>query len=58
MIVLDTNVVSELMKPERDPNVRTWLRAHSVGQFATTTICLAEIGFLDPIADQHEHTGP
>jgi len=45
MIVLDTNVVSELMKPERHPNVRTWLRAHSVGQLATTTICLAEIGY-------------
>src|SRR4051794_11706962 len=45
MIVLDTNVVSELMKPERHPNVRAWLHAHPVGELATTTITLAEIGY-------------
>lgn len=29
MIVLDTNVVSEAMKPEPDPNVRNWLNAQA-----------------------------
>ena len=29
MIVLDTNLVSEAMKPEPDPAVRVWLNAQS-----------------------------
>src|SRR3954453_18609209 len=45
MIVLDTNVVSEMMKPERHPNVRAWMRAQAVHELATTTITLAEIGY-------------
>jgi toxin FitB len=45
MIVLDTNVVSEMMKPERHPNVRAWMRAQAVHELATTTVTLAEIGY-------------
>ncbi|SES36260.1 hypothetical protein SAMN04487958_1222 [Vreelandella subterranea] len=29
MIVLDTNVISEAMKPEPDPAVRAWLNMSS-----------------------------
>ena len=45
MIILDTDVMSELMRRERHPNVRTWLRAQPVEALATTTITLAEIGY-------------
>ena len=45
MIILDTDVMSELMRRERHPNVRAWLRAQSVEALATTTITLAEIGY-------------
>ena len=45
MIVLDTDVISELMRPERHPDVRAWLRAQPVEALATTTITLAEIGY-------------
>lgn len=45
MIILDTDVISELMRRERHPSVRAWLRAQSVEALATTTITLAEIGY-------------
>ncbi len=45
MIVLDTDVISELMRRERHPNVRVWLRAQPVEALATTAITLAEIGY-------------
>ncbi len=45
MIVLDTDVISELMRRERHPNVRAWLRAQPVEALATTAITLAEIGY-------------
>ena len=38
MIVLDTNLVSEAMKPEPDPAVRVWLNAQSA-----ETLCLPGI---------------
>src|SRR3954447_16577647 len=44
MIVLDTNVVSELMRPQPEPRVMAWLQAHPLHDLATTTITLAEIG--------------
>lgn len=45
MIVLDTDVMSELMRRERHPSVRAWLRAQPLEVLATTTITLAEIGY-------------
>lgn len=45
MIILDTDVISELMRRERHPNVRAWLNAQSVEALATTTITLAEVGY-------------
>lgn len=43
MIILDTNVVSELMKPTPDAGVRKWLRGLGEDALATTSICLSEI---------------
>lgn len=43
MIFLDTNVISELMRSEPDPNVEDWLAKQTTGHIATTTICVAEI---------------
>jgi toxin FitB len=45
MIILDTNVISEVMSPSPSVVVLAWLRAMSIGELATTTICLAEIGY-------------
>lgn len=46
MIILDTNIVSELMRPteERSPSVIAWLRATGLGSLTTTAVTLAEIG--------------
>lgn len=43
MIVLDTDVVSELMKPSPHAAVRDWVLARVVGELFTTSITLAEI---------------
>lgn len=43
MIVLDTNVVSELMRPAPDVGVKAWLAAQDPLLLATTTITIAEI---------------
>ena len=43
MIVLDTNVVSELMKPSPSAAVAEWIRARTGGELCTTSITLAEI---------------
>src|SRR4051794_12036784 len=44
MIVLDTNIVSEVMRPRPEPRVMDWLQAQAIQELATTTITLAEIG--------------
>jgi hypothetical protein len=45
MIVLDTNVISEMMKPPsiRSPVVYAWLREQMPDQMYTTVLSLAEI---------------
>ncbi len=43
MILLDTNVVSELMKPAPDDKVIHWIAAQPVTRLFTTTITQAEI---------------
>lgn len=45
MIVLDTNVVSELMRAEPAPAVLAWLRQSSGGSLHTTTVTVAEIRY-------------
>jgi predicted nucleic acid-binding protein len=44
MIVVDTNVTSELMKPAPSPAVLGWVRNRGAGDLYTTSITLAEIG--------------
>ena len=43
MIVLDTNVVSELMKPDAAPPVFNWTAKQSSSSLFTTTVTMAEI---------------
>jgi predicted nucleic acid-binding protein len=43
MIVLDTNVISELMRPEPDPVVFAWTAAQARDMLYTTSVNKAEI---------------
>ena len=43
MIVVDTNVLSELMRPSPDPRVVAWINGVQPGEAATTAITIAEI---------------
>ena len=45
MIVLDTNVLSELIKPDPAPQVIAWASRQSWQDITTTTICEAELCF-------------
>lgn len=43
MIVVDTNVVSELMRPNPQPAVRDWVLGRDAGELFTTAITLVEV---------------
>ena len=43
MIVVDTNVASELMRPSPAQAVREWVRSHEARELYTTAITVAEI---------------
>ena len=43
MIVLDTNVVSELMRKRPDPSVEKWIAATARSELAITSITVAEL---------------
>jgi toxin FitB len=43
VIVLDTNVLSEVMRPEPDPGVLAWMARQPLAALFTTTITQAEI---------------
>jgi predicted nucleic acid-binding protein len=43
MIILDTNVLSEIMKPVPSPRVSTWLSSQPATELFTTSITEAEI---------------
>jgi predicted nucleic acid-binding protein len=45
MIVLDTNVVSEAMKPEPNPEVRAWLNDQAAETLYLSSVTLAELLF-------------
>jgi predicted nucleic acid-binding protein len=45
MIVLDTNVVSEAMKPQPDKNVLTWLNEQAAETLYISSVTLAELLF-------------
>jgi toxin FitB len=43
VIILDTNVISELMKPEPDPAIFHWIAVQPSAQLYTTSVNKAEI---------------
>lgn len=43
MIVVDTNVVSELMRPDRDGTVTAWVLGRPRGELHLTALTMAEI---------------
>jgi predicted nucleic acid-binding protein len=45
MIILDTNVVSELMRPDPAPQVAAWVRRRDRRELRMTAITLAEIRY-------------
>lgn len=45
MIVLDTNVVSEAMKPSPDPFFRSWLNDQAADKLYLASVTLAELFF-------------
>jgi hypothetical protein len=45
MIVLDTNIISELMKARPDPEVETWLATQPAAGLFITTITEAELRY-------------
>jgi len=45
MIVLDTNVLSEMMRPQPDEQVRTWLLSVRDERLAVTVITITEIEY-------------
>jgi len=52
MIVVDTNVASELMRPAPSELVRDWVISQAVGELYTTAITVAEIRYgLERLAD-------
>ena len=45
MIVLDTNVISELMRAHPDQNVVAWVRSHHGKELSTTAVTVAEVSY-------------
>jgi toxin FitB len=43
VIIVDTNVVSELMRPSPDTRVRDWVNARAPGELYTTAVTVAEM---------------
>ena len=43
MVILDTNVISEAMKPQPDPRVASWMARQNAEDLFTTAIAQAEI---------------
>jgi hypothetical protein len=43
MYILDTNILSELMRPRPEPLVMSWLNGQAPQDMATSAICAAEI---------------
>lgn len=54
MIAVDTNVVSELMRPAPDPRVAGWVRSQPGRELYTTSITLAEVRYgIERLAEGH-----
>jgi len=51
MIILDTNVLSELMRPKPSPRVVAWVAKQPASELFTTAITEAEIFYgIEPVA--------
>ena len=58
MIILDTNVISELTRPVPDPGVITWLDSLPAEETAITAITAAELRYgVRRMPDSHRKTG-
>jgi hypothetical protein len=54
VIIVDTNVVSELMRPSASPQVRDWLSTRAPGELCTTAVTVAGIrSGLERLPDGH-----
>jgi toxin FitB len=45
MIIVDTNVAAELMRPSPSPLVRRWIESRTAAELRTTAVTLAEIRY-------------
>jgi len=45
VIILDTNVISEVMRPQPNVQVMSWLREYPVEELAVTAVSIAEISY-------------
>ena len=45
MIILDTNIISELLRPAPEPKVEAWLAAQDGGQVYLTVLSEAELRY-------------
>lgn len=45
MILIDTNIISELMKPAPDTNVIQWIDRQDIAKLFVSTITIAEISY-------------
>lgn len=52
MIILDTNIVSELLHPTPEPKVGAWLTAQEGAQVYLTTVSEAELRLGVAILDE------
>lgn len=58
MILLDTNVISEAMKPEPDPAVRGWLDEQAPETLYLSSVTIAELTFgIGALPDGHRKNG-
>ena len=57
MIVLDTNVLSELMKPRPNASVLDWVARQPAGELFTTTVTEAEIFYGIELLAQGKRRG-
>ncbi len=58
MIILDTNVVSEVMRPEPNLNVRMWLNSQEISTLFLTSVTVAELTFgIDSLPHGKRQTG-
>lgn len=45
MTIIDTNVISEMMRPEPDLRVAAWTRLQPYGELFTTSVCEGELRY-------------